>query len=189
MYKELKCLFPAALLAAAAFNARASDEAAAYLVSALDGAPVTTAHGACLRTGDWRADSAYRDCGRQPFTVAIDALFAFDSAALTPQATEALDALAKHIAAAPYETVEIVGHADAIGRPDYNLKLSAQRANAVREHLAAHGIDRSKITVSGIGAARPLAAALCEGLVREELVACLQPDRYAGVTVKGVVVR
>ena len=189
MYQELKCLFPAALLAAAAFNARASDEAAAYLVSALDGAPVTAAQGGCVRTGAWRADSAYLECGPQPFSVAIDALFAFDSAALTPQAAEALDALAKHIAAAPYETVEVVGHADAIGRPEYNLKLSAQRANAVREHLAARGIDRSKIAVSGIGSGRPLAGPLCEGLVREELVACLQPARYAGVTVKGALLR
>lgn len=166
-------------------QAHAADDPAGYLVSAYDGAPVTSAYGACLRTSEWSPDSAYRGCGPLPFTVSIEALFAFDSAVLTSQAAEALDALAQHLVQAHTESVDIVGHADGIGRPAYNQRLSEQRARTVREYLAARGVERSKISASGIGSANPLAAPLCEGLKGDALVACLQPDRYAGVTVRG----
>lgn len=170
-------------------QARAADDAAGYLVSAYDGAPVTTAHGTCLRTSQWSPDRGYRGCGPAPFTVAIDALFAFDSAALTSQAAAALDALARHLAQANYHNVDIAGHADALGRPGYNRQLSAQRAKTVRDYLIARGVDRSKITLSALGSENSLTAELCAGLKGEELIACLQPDRYAGVTVKGTDLR
>lgn len=170
-------------------QARAADDAAGYLVSAHDGTPVTAAHGTCLRTSEWRPDSAYRGCGPMPFTVSIDALFAFDSAVLTSEAAEALDALSQHLVQAHTQSVDIVGHADSIGHPAYNRRLSEQRARTVREYLAARGVERSKITVSAIGSARPLAGPLCDGLKGEALIACLQPDRYAGVTVRGVDLR
>lgn len=170
-------------------QARAGDASAGYLVSAYDGAPVTTAYGACLRTSQWSPDRGYRGCGPAPFTVAIDALFAFDSAALTSQAAAALDALARHLAQANYHNVDIAGHADALGQPGYNRQLSAQRAKTVRDYLIARGVDRSKITLSALGSANSLTAELCAGLKGEELIACLQPDRYAGVTVKGTDLR
>lgn len=164
-------------------QARAADDAAGYLVSAHDGTPVTAA------TSEWRPDSAYRGCGPMPFTVSIDALFAFDSAVLTSEAAEALDALSQHLVQAHTQSVDIVGHADSIGHPAYNRRLSEQRARTVHEYLAARGVERSKITVSAIGSARPLAGPLCDGLKGEALIACLQPDRYAGVTVRGVELR
>ena len=46
--------------------ARAAEEAAAYLVAASDGAPVTTASGACVRTSEWNPAASYRDCIRYP---------------------------------------------------------------------------------------------------------------------------
>lgn len=165
--------------------ARAADDPAGYLVSASDGAPVTSAYGTCLRTSQWHAGAAYRGCGPVPFTVSIDALFAFDSAVLTSQAAEALDALARHLAQASYHSVDIVGHADALGRPGYNRQLSAQRARTVRDYLVARGVDRSKVTLSALGSEDSLTAELCAGVKGEELIACMQPDRYAGVTVKG----
>lgn len=182
------CLM-AAMAGLSIAQARAADDPAGYLVSAYDGAPVTSAYGTCLRTGEWSPDSAYRGCGPVPFTVSIDALFPFDSAALTPQAAEALDALAQHLVQAHTQSVDIVGHADGIGHPAYNRRLSEQRARTVRDYLAARGVVRSKISASGIGSAKPLAAPLCEGLARDALVACLQPDRYAGVTVRGAHIR
>ena len=122
-------------------TARAADDPAGYLVSAQDGAPVTSAYGACLRTSEWSPEHAYRGCGPVPFTVSIDALFPFDSAALTPQAAEALDALAQHLVQAHTRSVDIVGHADGIGHPAYNRRLSEQRARTVRDYLAARGVD------------------------------------------------
>jgi OOP family OmpA-OmpF porin len=78
-----------------------------------------------------------------------------------------------------------VGHADRIGHAKHNQRLSEQRAEAVREYLAAHGIDGSKIAVSGVGSTASVTGDQCRGLRGRSLVSCLQPDRYSEVTVTG----
>ena len=113
----------------------------------------------------------------------MDTLFDFDSAVLRPG--PALDKLAQELAQADYQTVRIVGRADRIGRAKYNQQLSEQRAKAVRDYLAAHGIDSSRIAVSGIGSAESVTGERCKGLQRKKLISCLQPDRNAEVTVVG----
>ena len=99
-------------------QAQAADDAAAYLVSGPDRAPVTLAHGGCVRTSQWTPDSSYRQCEPLPFRVAMDALFDFDSAVLDIDAERALSALTQHLAEAEYLKVEIVGRADRIGGAD-----------------------------------------------------------------------
>jgi OOP family OmpA-OmpF porin len=117
--------------------------------------------------------------------ISMATLFDFDSAILRGDAGPALDDLAKQLTQANYQKIDIVGHADRIGRAKYNQQLSEKRARAVREYLAAHGVDGSKITVSGAGSSEPLTAGKCEGLRGMRLVSCLQPDRSAEVTVTG----
>jgi outer membrane protein OmpA-like peptidoglycan-associated protein len=163
----------------------AADDAAAYLVSGPERTPVTLAHGGCVRTSQWTAESSYRQCQPLSFSVAMDALFDFDSALLSVAAERALEALTQHVAEADYQKVEIVGRADRIGRAGYNQKLSEQRAQAVRDYLVAHGMDDSKIAVSGVGSATGVARSLCESFHGEALVQCLQPERSAQVTVIG----
>jgi OOP family OmpA-OmpF porin len=120
-----------------------------------------------------------------PFRLSLDALFDFDSAALKAGADAALDTLAQQIAGAEYGTVDIVGHADRIGPAAYNLHLSERRARAVSEYLAAHGIDSSKISFAGVGSSDPVTGTECKSMRGARLVACLQPDRFAEVTVVG----
>ena len=120
-----------------------------------------------------------------PFTLSLDTLFDFDSATLKADADAALDALAQQIGQADYQTVDIVGHADRIGAPLYNQRLSERRAQAVRAYLATHGVDESKISFSGVGSSDPATGTQCNGLRGARLIACLQPDRYAEVTVVG----
>jgi OOP family OmpA-OmpF porin len=120
-----------------------------------------------------------------PFRLSLDALFDFDSATLKPNADAALDALAQRIAGAEYGSVDIVGHADRIGRATYNQRLSERRALAVSAYLAAHGIDSAKISSGGVGSSDPVTGAACKGLRGARLLACLQPDRFAEVTVVG----
>jgi len=120
-----------------------------------------------------------------PFTLSLDALFDFDSATLKADADAALDALAQRIGQADYQKVDIVGHADRIGAPLYNQRLSERRAQAVRAYLAAHGVDESKISFSGVGSSDPATGTQCNGLRGARLVACLQPDRFAEVSVVG----
>jgi OOP family OmpA-OmpF porin len=44
-----------------------------------------------------------------------------------------------------------------MGNPDYNTRLSAKRASAVRDVLVAnYGVDRNELRVLGMGKSRPL---------------------------------
>ncbi|HBE92089.1 MAG TPA: hypothetical protein DDW55_06005, partial [Gammaproteobacteria bacterium] len=53
---------------------------------------------------------------------------------------------------------EIKGYTDTSGPEAYNMKLSERRANAVADYLATNlGIDRSRMAVSGMGEADPVA--------------------------------
>ena len=49
----------------------------------------------------------------------------------------------------------IEGHTDATGRADYNLKLSQQRADSVRDLLARQGVTASRLTTVGKGSSEP----------------------------------
>lgn len=57
----------------------------------------------------------------------------------------------------PYLKVEIAGYTDDVGSPEFNKKLSYQRALAVKEALVKHfGIDPNRIVVKGYGEEHPL---------------------------------
>jgi OOP family OmpA-OmpF porin len=120
-----------------------------------------------------------------PFSLSMDALFDFDRAVLRADAAPVLDELTARLAGSDYQTLHIVGHADRIGRARYNQQLSERRAAAVREYLATHGVDGSRITAAGVGSAEPVTGSQCKGLRGKGLIACLQPDRFAEVTVSG----
>ncbi len=52
--------------------------------------------------------------------------------------------------------IEIAGHADRAGTPQYNQRLSERRAQAVAAELERRGIARSAMTVQAFGESRPL---------------------------------
>jgi OmpA-OmpF porin, OOP family len=54
--------------------------------------------------------------------------------------------------------VEIAGHTDAVGAEEYNQRLSEQRAESVKAYLVEHGVDASRISVTGYGEAQPRAS-------------------------------
>ena len=54
--------------------------------------------------------------------------------------------------------IEIVGHTDNVGSDDYNMKLSEQRAAAVRDFLIKKGVDDSVIITTGMGESMPVAS-------------------------------
>ena len=121
-----------------------------------------------------------------PLRLSADTLFAFDSAELSERGRAALDSLDKRIAAADYRRVDIAGHADPLGAASYNRRLSERRADSVRDYLARHGIDAHRMVAEGLGSADPVTReAQCKDLPRGALIRCLQPDRYAQVTVLG----
>jgi outer membrane protein OmpA-like peptidoglycan-associated protein len=92
--------------------------------------------------------------------VTIDAriFFDFDSAKIQPESKKALDEIAKFFAqqSKSIDFVEIEGHADRVGGDAYNVKLSEERAIAVRDALVARGVSASKLTAKGYGNFCPL---------------------------------
>ncbi|MBA5870501.1 MAG: OmpA family protein [Nitrospira sp. CR2.1] len=81
--------------------------------------------------------------------------FESNSAVLTPKGRTVVDKLIPALKRYPEATIEIGGHTDAYGDPDYNLQLSRTRAESVRQYLADHGVT-NRLTAVGYGATRPL---------------------------------
>lgn len=67
-----------------------------------------------------------------------DVLFDFDSAQLKPEASTLLGRASVMIGKYPNASIQVDGYSDSIGKPDYNLTLSQQRAQAVQDWLQGH---------------------------------------------------
>lgn len=80
--------------------------------------------------------------------------FPFASHALTDEAKRKLASVAvalKHPDLAD-KAIQIAGHTDSVGKAENNMRLSINRAEAVRDYLAAnHGIERARIRTVGHG--------------------------------------
>jgi len=57
----------------------------------------------------------------------------------------------------PGKKIRVEGHTDSRGSAEFNLQLSEDRAEAVKEALVAEGIDPSRITTVGMGEDFPIA--------------------------------
>jgi len=91
-------------------------------------------------------------------TIVLDnILFDFGKAAITPEATKALDRLAVFLKENRDKRVELEGHTDAVGKEPYNLRLSGKRAAAVKDYLVKRAIEASRISVQGFGGIKPIA--------------------------------
>ena len=53
--------------------------------------------------------------------------------------------------------IEIAGHTDNVGNPAANIKLSQDRANAVRDYLISHGVEAGRVQAKGYGDKQPRA--------------------------------
>lgn len=122
-------------------------------------------------------------------SLSTDVLFEFNSAQLKDSGKEKLDELAGRIQDANLEGIVATGHADRIGKEQYNQKLSEERAAAVKDYLDGK-VATSNIEVAGKGEAEPVTGAACDRMGPErksnrKLVDCLQPDRRVEIEVYG----
>ncbi len=117
--------------------------------------------------------------------LASDVLFEFDKAQLRPEGQQKLDELADRIKDAQVESVVAVGHADRIGSEQYNEKLSAARAESVRQYLAQKGLEEQRVRSEGRGETQPVTGDQCKGQKGAKLISCLQPDRRVEIEVRG----
>ncbi len=82
--------------------------------------------------------------------------FDFNKSTLTSQAKANLDKLEKVFTEYPDTNIVIYGYTDNKGAADYNLKLSQDRANAVKAYLTKKGLAASRFTTTGMGMADPI---------------------------------
>ncbi|MFN0123329.1 MAG: OmpA family protein [Blastocatellia bacterium] len=83
--------------------------------------------------------------------------FASGSALIPKDNEDVLLKSAEAIKAAKGVKIEVGGHTDNTGATAANLKLSADRANAVRAFLVKHGVPASALVAKGYGDAKPTA--------------------------------
>lgn len=103
--------------------------------------------------------------------------FESNTTTMLPRGRAALDQLIALLRRAPHTAIEIGGHTDKYGEPDYNLQLSRRRAEAVRDYFISHGLT-NQFTAAGYGASRPLSVA--------QTRAGFQHNRRIELRVKGV---
>jgi outer membrane protein OmpA-like peptidoglycan-associated protein len=86
-----------------------------------------------------------------------DVLFDTGSFTLKPGAREKLAKVSGILLAHPGLNMQIEGHTDSVGGDAFNVKLSEQRADAVKDFLGEQGVSMSSITAQGFGKAEPVA--------------------------------
>jgi OOP family OmpA-OmpF porin len=84
--------------------------------------------------------------------------FESKSTTMTPRSLATLDHLSDQLRHAPRTAIEIGGHTDKYGEPEYNVQLSRRRAEAVRRYFIKQGLT-NRFTTVGYGASRPLSVA------------------------------
>ena len=84
--------------------------------------------------------------------------FGFNKKVISPEAKQALDDFAEQLKQQNQGVyVEIQGHTDNVGTPDYNEKLGLSRAEAVRLYLnKEHGLPLHRINVISYGEDAPV---------------------------------
>jgi len=104
-----------------------------------------------------------------------DVLFAVGKAEVAPGGQRSIDQLAQFLKTYPRRRVLIEGHTDNTGNEDFNVKLSQQRADAVRSLLVARGVAPERIATRGYGPKYPI--------VENDTPAGRQQNRRVGILV------
>lgn len=148
------------------------------------GQPIWDARGDCVYT-KWMV--ANGRCGA-PVIMRAERVIYFDFNRSTIKASEQakLDGLISKIEADErIQSVDVIGHADAIGNSNYNKRLSMKRAESVRSYLNQRGVTTRKIDVRALGESDPVTACP-KSLPRTRLIACLAEDRRVEVMLNTV---
>ncbi|MGB6032545.1 MAG: OmpA family protein [Bacteroidota bacterium] len=102
-----------------------------------------------------RVDSVQRQIDAEVEGKTIE--FALDSWIISEGGTELLNRIAGILGRHPDLHIQVQGHTDVLGEEAYNLYLSQQRADAVRDYLVAKGVPGDQITSAGLGSSMPQA--------------------------------
>ncbi|MDZ4724586.1 MAG: OmpA family protein [Leptospira sp.] len=91
-------------------------------------------------------------------TFSLDSiLFDFNDSNLKPEASEAIKRISEILKKHSEREIRVSGHTDNVGKKDYNLKLSEDRAKSVLNELVdKHKLDDRKISFHGYGDSVPV---------------------------------
>ena len=106
--------------------------------------------------------------GIVPRAVPMPITFDYRSADLTPVGLLAVQELLRAIQEQQPAKLRVIGHTDPKGTPEYNLKLSKARAEAVATYLRSNGVVAA-IETDGVGANEPLQVDASTGLSADDL--------------------
>lgn len=99
-----------------------------------------------------------RDTARGLIVNMSDVLFDFNKYTLRPAAREKLAKISGIILSHPGLKLEVDGYTDSVGTDEYNMKLSEQRAGAVRDYLTGQGLAGDNVSALGFGKDNPVAS-------------------------------
>lgn len=84
--------------------------------------------------------------------------FSNDNSSIDIESAPVVDALALALRRSPDVTIGISGHTDNFGSEAENEDISRRRAQTVLDYLVRAGVDPTRLTATGFGAARPIAS-------------------------------
>lgn len=120
---------------------------------------------------------------KENIVLGADALFAFgksDIKAISPQGRTSLDELVAHLQKEYGNQeglqIQVTGHADPLGNPVANKRLSEARAQAIRTYMVNGGINAKNITGVGAGSEQPVITT-CGKTATPEVIECNKPNR------------
>jgi outer membrane protein OmpA-like peptidoglycan-associated protein len=90
-------------------------------------------------------------------TMPSNVTFAVNSATIQPGFFKALDDVSATLVQYNDTSVDIIGHASSDGDNAYNMTLSQQRAQSVRNYLVSRGTQSVRINAIGMGETQPIA--------------------------------
>jgi outer membrane protein OmpA-like peptidoglycan-associated protein len=98
-----------------------------------------------------------RDTARGLIVNMSDVLFDTARYTLKPGAREKLAKVSGIILGHPGLKIQVEGHTDSVGGDEYNMKLSENRAGAVRDFLVGQGVPSAAVSSQGFGKTMPVA--------------------------------
>lgn len=112
--------------------------------------------------------------------------FEHDKTEVRPEFFPEIGKLAKLLKQYPNSTILLEGHTDSTGSSTYNQNLSKSRADAVMKVLINEfGIDRNRITTSGMGESQPIASnETAEGRAKNRRVEAIVSGKYSEILKK-----
>lgn len=101
--------------------------------------------------------SVQRNMNTLALTFKSDVMFDTGSAVLKAGAYDEISRVAQVMNQYPETTIQIAGHTDSVGAESTNQILSERRADAVKNALAAQGVNPARMRTLGYGESQPIA--------------------------------